>query len=349
MVLARAGLAIALSAAGCNASSGERVDAPSAALDAGPDATIALDAAGALTIPVTMVTTTSGNQVPSVQISIGGSAPFAAELDTGSVGLRVVTGTIPDSAWTVGTIASSVTYGSGVVADGVIATASMTIGGLPTGAIDVEDITSVSCTGAKPSCPANGVEAAAFRFSGEFPAIMGVGFRATAELASPLSSIGANHQYTLSLPALGGTAGLIAIDPDVTAIARFDHTRIELPVAGAGFDDVTVPFCANALCETGLLDTGQPAMVFATDADADLAKLGVPDGTMVVPAGTVVQVVVGDNQSWSFEVGTTPTAGKDLIRLDGTATVNNLGIAPFHIFDMFYDYAAGVIGIAQKP
>jgi hypothetical protein len=309
---------------------------------------LAIDAAAAMTIPVTMVTTATGNQVPSVLVSIGGSPPFAAELDTGSVGLRVVTGTIADSAWTVGTTASSVTYGSGVVADGVIATASMTIGGLSTGAIDVEDITSVSCTTAKPSCPANGVDVTAFRFSGEFPAIMGVGFRANAEIASPLSSVGANHRYTLSLPALGGAAGVIAIDPDAATIARFANTRIQLPAAGVGFDDVTVPFCGNALCETGLLDTGQPDMVFATSADADLAKLGVPDGTMVVPAGTVVPVVVGDNESWSFEVGATPTAGKDLIRLGGTAAVNNLGIAPFHIFDMFYDYAAGVIGIAAK-
>jgi hypothetical protein len=28
--------------------------------------------------------------------------------------------------------------------------------------------------------------------------------------------------------------------------------------------------------------------------------------------------------------------------------VSNLGVAPFHIFDMFYDYAAGVIGVAAK-
>ncbi|HEY1551494.1 MAG TPA: hypothetical protein VGG28_26880 [Kofleriaceae bacterium] len=347
---------VVLATAACNpaAPAASQLDAHAAQIDAPsrvtPDA-INQDAGAGAIIPVTMVTLANGNEIPTVQVSIGGSAPFTAELDTGSVGLRVVTGTIADSAWTIGTTASSVVYGSGVIAAGTIATANVTIGDLATTtAIAVEDITAVSCTAAKPSCPADGVAAADFRFSATFPAILGVGFRANANIASPLVAIGANHQYALALPIYGGSAGAITIDPDATTIARFAQTRVQLPVDGVGFDDTTVPFCVNALCVTGLLDTGQPATQLATSADADLAKAGVPAGSTTAPAGTGVDIIVDANAAttWSFVVGSTPTAGVDLIRFDGTAAVSNLGVAPFHIFDMFYDYAAGVIGVAAK-
>ena len=332
--------------AGCGSKLAAAVDAPPIEVDAAP---VMIDAA-TVTIPVTMVTVPGGNSVPTVQVSINGSAPFTAELDTGSMGLRVVTGTIPDAAWTISSTTSTVTYGSGVVADGVLASGAVSIGSYTTtAAIAVEDITTVSCVAAKPNCPADGVDAAAFRFAGTFPAMLGVGFRSNARIASPLAMIGANHQYTLSLPPFGGTAGVLTIDPDASTIARFDDTRIQLPSDGTGFDDVTVPVCVNSLCVSGLIDTGQPAFVLATSSDSDLALAGVPAGSTVAPAGTSITASVGGNESWSFQVGATPAAGKDLVRFDGTAAVNNAGIAPFHLFDMFYDYAAGVIGIAPKP
>ncbi len=334
---------------GCGTNLATTSDAPAAdvavAIDAAPDV-----APAATTIPIAMVTLPNGNQIATVQVSIGGGAPFTAELDTGSVGLRMVDGTVPDGAWTIGTQATSVSFGSGVIASGVIATAEVTLGGLATtGAIAVEDITMVACTSDRPSCAAAGVAAADFRFDGMFPAILGVGLRSAA-LASPLAAIGTHQQYTLSLPPLGGTAGVITIDPDATALARFAGTEVALPAKGTGFDDTQVPFCVNALCVVGLLDTGQPAMVVATSDPDDLAKLGVPAGSTTVPAGTAVTVIVGGNRSWSFEVGNPPVAGVDLIRLDGTAAgeVRNLGITPYHQFDVAYDYAHGTIGIAPK-
>jgi hypothetical protein len=303
------------------------------------------------TIPITMVTLPNGEQVPTVQVSIGGGPAFTAELDTGSFGLRIVTGTVPDTAWTVGTQTSSVSYGSGVVVTGPPAIASVTLGGLTTTApIAVQDITTVSCTATRPNCAAAGVAAADFRFSGMFPAMLGVGMRSGAQIASPLNAIGAHRQYVLSLPSLGGASGLITIDPDPTTAARFAASLITLPVRNAGYDDTQVPFCVNALCVNGILDTGQPVMVIATSDADDLTKLGVPAGSTQVPAGTAVTIVIHGDQQWSFTVGNPPVAGKDLIRLTGTAAgdVKNLGITPYHQFDVFYDYAAGTIGLAAK-
>ena len=120
--------------------------ADAVALDAQLDASAQLDAAPApAPIPITMVKLANGNVVPTVQVAIGDSPPFTALLDTGSVGLRVVTGTVADTAWQVGTQTTMATYGSGLVAGGVVATAIVTVATRATAEpITMEDITSVS-------------------------------------------------------------------------------------------------------------------------------------------------------------------------------------------------------------
>lgn len=303
-----------------------------------------------------MVTVPDGSQVATVQVSIGGSAPFTAEIDTGSVGLRVVTGTVPDAYWQIGNQTATVVYGSGVVAYGSVANATVTIGGLATNwPINMVDITDVWCSATKPNCYATEFDNPAdFRFSNVFPAILGVGMRSNAVISSPIEAIGESGQYVLSLPALDDTAGHITIDPGPGAVARFD-TSIQLSPAatGTGFDDTGVWFCVNALCKQGILDTGQPDMVLVPASPADYAALGVPANAQLVRAGTDVQVTIAStatatNATWSFQVGQPPTAGLDRIDLEPHALVNNLGITPFHTFDMLYDYGAGTIGIGPK-
>jgi hypothetical protein len=344
---------------GCHATQQAAPDAQSAVPDTA--ALPSVDAPAAVTtIPITMVMLPNGNSVGTVQVSIGGAAPFTALLDTGSVGLRVVTGTVPDSAWQVTAQPSTVTYGSGVVATGVIATAIVTLGGrATTEPIAMEDITSVSCSAAHPTCPATGVDVTAFEFSNQFPAILGVGMRANANtlIASPIAAIGTNMQYVLAMPAYGGATGTITIDPDAATMARFT-TRVALASKGAAlpggigsWDDTQVPFCINAFCSNALLDTGQPAIVIQTSSEDDFGKLGVPADSTTVPPNTAVQIIVAANQTWSFEVGATPQLGVDLIRINGGvgASIENLGLAPFYKLDAFYDYSAGQIGLAAKP
>jgi hypothetical protein len=351
-------IAVAVVVLGCHATQGAAPDAQSVVPDTA--ALPSVDApAAATTIPITMVALPNGNSVGTVQVSIGGSAPFTALLDTGSVGLRVVTGTIPDSAWQLGTQTVSETFGSGLVAQGAVATAIVTLGSLSTTqAIAVQDITTVSCSAAHPMCPALGVDAAAFRFSNQFPAILGVGMRANANtlIASPLAAIGTNMQYMLQMPVYGGPTGTITIDPDAATIARFT-TQIPLTAKGAAlpngigaWDDTKVPFCVNQFCTAGLLDTGQPAIVLQTTSAADFTNLGIPANATMVPPSTPVTITIATTETWSFVVGAMPHLGVDLIRVDGNVGggVPNLGLAPFYKFDAFYDFHAGLIGLGQK-
>jgi hypothetical protein len=255
---------------------------------------------------------------------------------------------------------STITYGTGVVAEGVIANAMVTVGGVTTRAeIAVAKIVSVYCAASKPTCDAAGLAASAYRYRGLYPANLGIGMRAsgTVDLASPVAALGHRQQYLAELPAFGGAVGKLVIDPSAADIARFGHTLVQLASGGATtprgvpiWDDTQVPYCLNRYCSRTILDTGGGR----TNIDANatvFTSIGVPAGTTTVPSGTEVTVKIDETAAWSFTVGSPPVAGVDLITLHAsTATgADNLGIAPFFVFDMFYDYAHGTIGLAPKP
>jgi hypothetical protein len=169
-------------------------------------------------------------------------------------------------------------------------------------------------------------------------------------VASPLAQMGTSGQYVLSVPRVGESIGALTIDP--ADVARFG-TPIFLNDIGTTaegvprFDDSQVPFCMNDYCSTALLDTGgNPVINDAGDCDDEL--LGVPYSSDEIPVGTDVIATIGDGAAWSFVVAPTPTLGVDLFRLRQDASINNLAITPFHIFDVLYDYQAGTIALATK-
>ncbi len=320
-----------------------------------------VEAAGprsAFDIPISPMTNGPNGTFSTVQISVGDSPPFTAFFDTGSVGLRVITGTVPDSAWTVtATAAASETYGSGVTVGGSIANAFVTIGGVKTTKmIAVEDVTSATCTASAPNCEAAGKTIDMFRFRGQFNAILGVGMRASKNLASPLAALGTHAQYILAFGAFGDGAGVLHVDPSAAEIARFNANLVHLTTNGQtsasgvpGWLDTQVPFCLNAFCATGIIDTGGNAAKVAVSTPADYAALGIPDGSTSFPAGTVVTGKLATNASWTFTVGTPAVVGKDAFVLGaGTAIGNNLGPIPFYQRDVFFDFTAGTIGFAPK-
>jgi hypothetical protein len=320
------------------------------------DAAPPRDAATSGTIALSLVTESTGQPWVTAQVSVGGSPPFTAIFDTGSVGLRVLDGTLPAGAFTKSSTPASVTYGSGVVATGVVATAVVTVGGFATPqAIAIEDITSVACDTTHPNCEAKGKTLQSFRFGDSFAAMLGVGLRASAatNIASPLSTMGAHHRYLLALPPYGGTSGSATLDPSMAETDRFE-TVVQLPSFGAttpsgvlAWDDTQVPFCVNAFCDKGLLDTGAPTTLSPASAD-DYTAIGVADNATSVPTGEKVTIAIDTTASWSFTVGSAPMDGLDQINLV-SGHINNLGVMPFHQFDVLYDYTAGKVALNAKP
>ena len=86
----------------------------------------------------------------SISIEIGGS-PLDVMLDTGSTGLRIAEA-VPDTAFACATTTpDEETYASGLELDGLVARATVTIGGVTTPApIPVMYVDSVACTSDRP-------------------------------------------------------------------------------------------------------------------------------------------------------------------------------------------------------
>lgn len=327
------------------ASPGDAATAPAdGGADAAPDG-----AAGALTIPIQLMKAADGQNFVTVQVSVGKGPPFTAFVDTGSAGLRILDGVVGAGDWTLtGQTTPTYGYGSGTQLDGVVATATLTIGGVRSPVpVAVESVTAVGCSAAQPACPAAGKTPSTYRFAGTFPAIMGIGMRAnpnSTKVGSPLPAFTTSGRLLVALGASG--TGSIVLDPSDTA--RFTNV-INLTNKGPSalgkypsWDDTQIPFCVNAFCGVGLLDTGAPSSSLTASTAADLMNLGVPAGSSRVPAGTKLLFTINQKTSFTF------TAGTPTISLGRTSTYSNLGQLPYRSLDVLYDHAAGTIAVAPN-
>ncbi len=288
-----------------------------------------------------------------VPLSIGGSPPIPATVDTGSTGIRILASAVPAGAWQVSTTAlPDDEYGGTIVAHGVAALAAVQLDGIPLPEmVTVEDVTSIRCTAEHPQCGATGND-----FGNGYAAIVGIGMRATGGLASPLVALSKTGVYELALPPVGSTEpGALLVDPPPAQLARFTAlTQLpSLPAGTAGalaWDDTKVPFCVNQFCGQGIVDSGGDRATLSVADDSQLADLGVQPGAKTFPSGTLVTQTIGSSVSWTFTVSDMPASGVDLFVFSSAITqVNNLGPAPFYVNDALYDYAQGTIGFVPKP
>ena len=303
------------------------------------------------TIPVQAVWSPSGTKA-TIQLAIGNNPPITATLDTGSVGIKVLSSAVRPGAWQVSTTAlPSFAYGSAFSVQGVEANAMVQLGGasVPT-MMTVDDIIGVTCLPGHPAC-----DATATTLPNGYAAIVGVGMRATGMLMSPLVALSATGVYELALPHVNETEGSITVDPSPTELARFPSpTQLpSLATSGAtsasAWDDTAVPFCVNQFCSTGIFDTGGDRASLLVSGAADYAALGVGVGATTFAAGSPVTQTIDQYVSWTLTVGAPAHSGVDLFYFGpGTAAGNNLGPAAFYVNDALYDYGQGTIGFAPK-
>jgi hypothetical protein len=324
-----------------------------------PSDAAASDASVTITLPVSTpgcaapqtIPLVVSNAVATMQVSLGGSAPFTALLDTGSSGIWVKPGVIPAAGGTRSASTLSQTYGAKVSMTGTATTTLVTLGGVTSSmALPVAEITSTSCV-AGATCPADvGGDPTQFLFAGVYPVIIGIGMRHpdTVGVSSPMPYLGQNAQHIVSLGAPGATTGSIIVDPSDDQVGAFDDNLTALdPSPNGGFDDRQVPFCFNGFCGTALFDCGESQGILLASSATDFANLGVPNGSTTVPGGTAVDIDVA-GVDFGLTVGAPPQVGVDSFRIQATGVSNNLGIVAFRYLDFFYDDAAGVIGAAPK-
>jgi len=215
-------------------------------------------------IPITQIQGFNGRAYYFIQVSVGGSTPFRALLDTGSTGLRLLPGAIGDGDAVLTDRTSSYGYGTGSQFTGKIARGVVEIGGLRTTVpVTMMLIDSVGCRSNQPSCPASGHTAEDFDFAEESgipnPKRARIGISlAKSDADNPLEKFG-NGAWIVDLPLPGETApGRLIINPTPGDEAAFTRLRAD-PEKG------TVKSCVSnhtdSVCGHFFPDTGGNGLV----------------------------------------------------------------------------------------
>jgi hypothetical protein len=340
-------------------------DAPSPPADAAHDAAIHHDAAATpspASVPITISSGDEGSQRFSIDIQIGDSAPLGVQLDTGSSGLRVLEGAVPDSAYaSMSTTPVVYGYHSGLEISGVVATATVTIGGVATPVpIPVMYVNEVGCQASMPDCGAQGQTPETYTFFGPYKAILGVGMRNGLDgIGSAIAELPGEPAFEIESPSYGGTSGTLVLYPsadDVARYATYPLGRVDggasLPNGAVAYDDrYSVPACVDDetsgvdYCLGSEWDTGNPPIYIEWPADTD-------GGVSILPTGASVKVTIGPADkplgAYSFTVGTVPTPGIDAVEVEPATGEGfmNLGTAVFFHFDALFDQAHGMVGLA---
>ena len=264
------------------------------------------DGGFALGIPVTVHSGTTSSDI-LVDVTIGGSGPVTLLVDTGSSGVRVVSGQVAATGWTdTGLAAPSATFGGSLVTGGEIHDRRRH---LPRGRrrprrVDGADSPTVSCTAADPNCAGKSGDASSIRFGGSAVGLIGIGMRQSAVLSNALVALSPSKQYVVSIGPYGSTSGTIWVGPGGAELARFSGNLAALTTTGttgpggiSGWNDLKVPFCLNAFCGTTLFDTGGQSAKLVVSSPSEFMQLGVPNGSATIPSGTFVNERLGEHRS----------------------------------------------------
>jgi hypothetical protein len=309
----------------------------------------------AVDVPITITQSSSDGAMRfSIGIEVGGSS-LDVMVDTGSTGLRILRDAVPDAAFACATTnASRETYQSGLELDGVVARATVTIGGAATPApIPVMYVDSIACN--RSDCGASSDSAETATVFGGFRAILGIGLRnSPGEIGSPIPQLPGQPSFVVRTAAYGATTGTLTIGPiDTSAFAT-----LQLPAASddgtlangtpAWDDRYGIPTCleeatsGDDYCEPGIWDTGAPATTINWPAAA---------GDVVLASESQIAVTIGPPATplgaYAFTIGAVPVPGIDkvvVVPAIGEGFIN-LGTALFFHADALFDPLHGIVGL----
>jgi len=303
--------------------------------------------------PISQTLLPDGDIRYSVPIRVGNSVPVDALLDTGSTGLRVMRTAIFRDSYTDTGFLSFSAFSAGDRLTGTVGTAVLNIGGLATdAAVPFEVVDSETCASFHPDCSASKVLAGDYGIGGDgipgqgFEAILGVGLRDAQGAENPLEHLG-TKQWIIDLPEPGqGGPGSLILNPDWQDLQGF--TMFPLATEGGGvwhdpgFSD-TLPACLNnattgeKICGQAILDTGAPGIIAFQDNAA--GPLWTPGAQASLTFGALSQkFAVDENPGTGLLREPKSDAGIDILA----------GVVPFFAFDVFYDAAAGRIGLRPR-
>lgn len=306
-------------------------------------------------IPIHSATMANGDLRYSVTLNIGGT-PVETQFDTGSVGLRVLPGVLKPQDAVAQNVPASVQYGSGVRLNGTLALATVSLGNA-TAQVPMQLVDSISCSDARPKCPASKVSAKDFLMGGNpergegFKAIMGVGLLRN-PATNPLVAMGG--RWLVVLPRPGQSTGQLIINPTAAETQGFRTLNLQRFAvkpgdASAYWKDHGVQGCLQRLdthqqvCGDSILDTG--AAGFHIYADALQANW--PVGT---PAHFSLTLADGSQMGQHFKVDNGGGRYVRYITAQGEHNFHGINAGLLTYFDnaVLYDQTAGTIGLKSR-
>jgi hypothetical protein len=260
---------------------------PDIAADAAPLAD-APDAAGPVTttsIPITIgAKDKAGDAGILVKVRIGNDpAPVSVILDTGSVGLRVLSGAVPSGAYQTTDTPDTTVLRDGTTLTGQQATAVVAIGDAVTPLpIALQVVDQVSCATTQPNC-VGAAGTSAFIDAG-VAGILGIGLHSVSdEILSPMVQLDPWLQtYSIDIGS-GATTGTFTVGVGVGTLSTASFVQLDpdMPswnaTGGPTWADDNVAVCwelfqspdATPCATPTVLDTGTPNVQFAGNIPAN--------------------------------------------------------------------------------
>jgi Protein of unknown function (DUF3443) len=290
------------------------------------------------------------NGVPVVEVRVGNDPAVWVELDTGSVGLRVLASAVPagPSSGLSATGRHDVErYRDGTTLVGTVVDAKVSVGGVTTGSpVPVESVRKVSCGVRHPRCPrlGGGVQ---HKVSG----IMGVGLYGSSVgyPDNPLRALpkpyGQTWSIRLNQRSVADPFGILVLGADLPAQPMAQLRGRLNGNARPGQPAWSYPLLcwriANAAksCGETVLDTGA-ADGFAT------GTAGASKGLRSLPKGQSVALFAPGHVGpiWSFHAGDEEDLNQFFVSGRGNPIFNS-GVALFASFSVDYDLQHGSIDL----
>ena len=289
-----------------------------------------------------------------VPVSIGGSRTIEAIIDTGSVGMSVMSSVLDDTSDLPDLSAYQVSFGSGDNLHGRNTHGTVTLGDT-TADMPFAVITTAGCLPDKPECPSGKVPFEDFGLAGEgvpgegFKAILGIGLGSSTS-GHPLTSIGVTS-WLIDIPIPGiSEVGKLILNPDDA-----DREGFKMIDAGVAFLDpdsvvggslpgcLTVRETSERVCGPIILDTGADALVMVTKNKPLFKRL---------EAGGQFDFEFGDSEDRLGFTIAIPPKGVQLQTpapdLRAPRQILYAGVRPYGTFTVLYDAANNQVGLKHR-
>ena len=307
-------------------------------------------------IPLSVKTIDQGSTTRMmVQVSIGGGPAIPVMLDTGSQGLRVFADAVGSQGITPTQTNTSETFATGVRLNGVVATAPLVVGGLPTaGPIPIMVIQGVDCDPSVSFCqPQWASEAVVMADNFGAQGILGIGrMYGHNGVFSPILQLegGVPSSYSVHLSD-SGNGQIVFGQPPTSPLATWSTPPDGVPQQANGinaWNDTAVAACWSiggtpATCVPTAFDTGSPAMNLAQG----LPGVPKPNAASILPNGIVVGLSSGADAS-PFKSVTSGMSNDAMMQSHPTAgaTQVNSGWTWFRLLTISYNVADGQVSVA---